>query len=228
MIQSSITQMFGLIGKDDEKINEFIPDYFVYTDGACSNNGRKNAVAGIGIFLGHDDPRNVFEIVEGKQSNNTAELTAIIKTWPIIKHDVLSGKKITIVSDSIYAIRCVSSYGEKCAQNFWNKEIPNKELVKIAFEIYHDQQNIQFMHIKAHTNNQDVHSLGNDGADMLANKAIGVESCPYDKPDKIYLTVPFAKKEEVKSMGGKWDAKKKKWFIYGNNEHKSHILDNFS
>jgi ribonuclease HI len=170
----------------------------------------------------------VFEIVEGKQSNNTAELTAIIKTWPIIKHDVLSGKKITIVSDSIYAIRCVSSYGEKCAQNFWNKEIPNKELVKIAFEIYHDQQNIQFMHIKAHTNNQDIHSLGNDGADMLANKAIGVESCPYDKPDKIYLTVPFAKKEEVKSMGGKWDAKKKKWFIYGNNEHKSHILDNFS
>jgi ribonuclease HI len=228
MIQSSIIQMFGLTDRNNEKNNEFIPDYFVYTDGACSNNGRTNALAGIGIFLGHDDPRNVFEIVEGKQSNNTAELTAIIKTWPIIKHDVLSGKKITIVSDSIYAIRCVSSYGEKCAQNFWNKEIPNKELVRVAYEIYKDNKNVEFTHIKAHTNKQDVHSLGNDGADMLANKAIGVESCPYDKPDKIYLTVPFAKKEEVKSMGGKWDAKKKRWFIYGNNPEKDTILSNYS
>ena len=47
----------------------FNPDYYVYTDGACSNNGRENAKAGIGIFLGQDDPRNVCEPVEGKQSN---------------------------------------------------------------------------------------------------------------------------------------------------------------
>ena len=122
-----------------EQCNE--SNYYVYTDGACSNNGQENAMAGIGIFLGQDDPRNVSELVEGKQSNNTAELTAIIKTWPIIKKDVLDGKKITIVSDSIYAIRCVSSYGEKCAQNCWKKDIPNKELVKVAYEIYKDNKN---------------------------------------------------------------------------------------
>lgn len=27
------------------------PDYFVYTDGSCINNGKPNAKAGIGIFL---------------------------------------------------------------------------------------------------------------------------------------------------------------------------------
>ena len=38
-------------------IDEFIPDYYIYTDGACSNNGRENAKAGIGIYFGKDDKR---------------------------------------------------------------------------------------------------------------------------------------------------------------------------
>jgi len=29
----------------------------VYTDGACSNNGRRNAQAGIGVWWGPNDPR---------------------------------------------------------------------------------------------------------------------------------------------------------------------------
>ena len=37
---------------------------------------------------------------------------------------------------------------------------------------------IKFVHIKAHTGKQDEHSLGNEGADELANKAIGNTSCP--------------------------------------------------
>ena len=200
-------------------------DYFVYTDGACSNNGRENAMAGIGIFLGQDDPRNVSQLVEGKQSNNTAELTALIKTWPIIEKDVLDGKKVTIVSDSIYAIRCVSSYGEKCAQNCWKKDIPNKELVKMAYEIYKDNKNINFMHIKAHTDNKDIHSIGNDGADRLANKAIGLDSCPYTSPEKIYLNVSYHEKDKVKALGGRWDPKKKKWYIFDDNVEKNNILE---
>ncbi len=210
-----------------ENENDFNPDYYVYTDGACSNNGRENAKAGIGIFLGQDDDRNVSELVEGKQSNNTAELIAIIKTWPIIKQDILNSKKVTIVSDSIYALRCVSSYGEKCSGQGWKKDIPNKDLVKIAFEIYHNQQNIQFMHIKAHTDNTDIHSLGNDGADKLANIAIGMNHCPYARPEKVYLNVSYQEKDKIKIMGGKWDAKKKKWFIHSDNVNKDRIIELF-
>ena len=214
-----------ILNIEDE--TDFNPDYYVYTDGACSNNGRENAKAGIGIFLGQDDQRNVSEPVEGKQSNNTAELIAIIKTWPIIKQDILNSKKVTIVSDSVYAIRCASSYGEKCSNQGWKKDIPNKYLVKIAFEIYHDQQNVQFMHIKAHTSNLDIHSLGNDGADKLANKAIGLEHCPYDKPEKVYLNISYQEKDKIKIMGGKWDAKKKKWFIHSDNVNKDRINELF-
>ena len=35
--------------------------YKVHTDGACSNNGRPNAKAGLGIYFGPDDPRNSSE-----------------------------------------------------------------------------------------------------------------------------------------------------------------------
>lgn len=157
------------------------PDYYVYTDGACSNNGKRNALAGIGIFFGIDDTRNISKKIEGKQTNNAAELTAIIETYTIIEKDVVNGKKIAIVSDSEYAIRCVSSYGEKCDKKGWKVDIPNKELVQHAYELYKDKQNIQFIHIRAHTNNTDIHSIGNDNADKLANIAIGLDTCPYLK-----------------------------------------------
>ena len=40
------------------KVVDFEPDYYVYTDGACSNNGKHNASAGIGIFFVTNDSRN--------------------------------------------------------------------------------------------------------------------------------------------------------------------------
>ena len=160
---------------------DFEPDYYVYTDGACSNNGKENAVAGIGIFFGTDDPRNLSQKIEGKQTNNAAELTAIIKTYPIIEADVREGKKIVIMTDSEYAIKCISTYGEKCYNQNWKKDIPNKELVKLAYESYKDWPNIRFIHIRAHTEKTDIHSIGNDGADKLANASIGLENCPYNK-----------------------------------------------
>ena len=162
-----------------ENTVEFTPDYYVYTDGACSNNGKSNASAGIGIFFGINDSRNLSQKIEGKQTNNTAELMAIIQTYHIIENDVIAGKKIGIVSDSEYAIKCVSSYGEKCHLAAWKKDIPNKELVKTVYELYKDKSNIRFIHIRAHTDNTDVHSIGNDNADKLANQAIGLEKCPY-------------------------------------------------
>jgi ribonuclease HI len=212
--------------KDDNSV--FNPDYYVYTDGACSNNGKDNALAGIGIFFGINDNRNISKKIEGKQTNNTAELSAIIETYHIIENDILNGKKIAIVSDSEYAIKCVSSYGEKCYKKCWNVDIPNKDLVKIAYEIYKDKLNIQFIHIKAHTNNTDIHSFGNDNADKLANIAIGLESCPYNTSTKIYLIIPFIKKDEIKKLGGVWDTNKKKWYVYENNKNIDKILTIFS
>jgi len=212
------------------KIGEstFEPDYYVYTDGACSNNGKENALAGIGIYFGENDTRNVSMKITGKQSNNTAELGAILQLYNIIDVDILSGKKIGIVSDSLYAIRCATSYGKKCEEKGWIEDIPNKDIVKEVYELYKDISNIQFLHIMAHTENTDIHSKGNDGADKLANKAIGLDECPYkDVKNRVYLVVPFIKKDLVKRLGGKWDVSKKQWYIYSNADNKEEVLSHF-
>ena len=185
--QNGMTSFFDKMNIEKKDVVKFNPDYYVYTDGACSNNGKKNALSGIGIFFGIDDNRNISKKIEGKQTNNTAELSAIIETYYIIENDIVNGKKIAIVSDSEYAIKCVSSYGEKCCKKNWNVDIPNKALVKTAYEMYKDKLNIQFIHVKAHTNNTDIHSLGNDNADKLANLAIQLESCPYNTSTKKIL-----------------------------------------
>jgi ribonuclease HI len=152
--------------------NDFIPDYYVYTDGACYNNGKANAKAGIGIFFDIDDERNISKRIEGKQTNNIAELTALVVLYPIIEEDIKQGKKIAIITDSEYAIKCVTTYGQKCDKKNWDVSIPNLDLVKEAYNIYRDIKNIKFIHIKAHTNNTDIHSVGNYHADNLANNAI--------------------------------------------------------
>ena len=107
--------------------------------------------------------------------------------------------------------------------------------MKTAYEIYKEKINktIQFIHIRAHTNKTDIHSIGNENADKLANKAIGFDQCPYStstaaKHRKLYFHVPFAKKDEMKKLGGLWDAGRKKWFIYENNNHKDEIMSIFT
>jgi len=199
---------------------EFKPDYYVYTDGACSNNGQEGAKAGIGVWFGEDDPRNVSRTIEGTQTNNAAELQAILTVAEIIRADMEAGKRVAIVSDSEYAIRCVTSYGAKCAEANWVKEIPNKDLVRSCYETYEGNPSVQFLHVMAHTDFTDRHSVGNAGADKLANKAIGLEGCPYGggggaavSADNVYLNVPFAKKDEAKALGAKWDVGKRKWYV---------------
>ena len=148
-------------------------DYFVYTDGSCFNNGNIESLAGIGIYFDENSTKNVSKLIEStnKQSNNSAELMAIIEAYEIIKND-LNSKKICIFTDSEYSIKCATSYGEKCNSNNWIKNIPNKELVKQIYNIYSSNNNLMLKYIKAHTNLQDIHSIGNANADKLAYSAI--------------------------------------------------------
>lgn len=152
---------------DDDRDNDRT---YVYTDGSCLHNGYKNASAGIGIFFGPGDPRNVSTTIEGKQTNNTAELTALVVAYSILEKEIQQGMPITLVSDSEYAIRCVTSYGRKCETTSW-PDIPNRELVQRAYGLYRDKSNVQFLHVKAHTGKQDLHSRGNAQADLLAGQA---------------------------------------------------------
>lgn len=80
----------------------------VYTDGACSANGRTAAKAGIGVYWGDDHHLNVSEPVSGRATNNCGEIQAATKA---IKQAVDNGiEKLTINTDSQFLINAVTKW----------------------------------------------------------------------------------------------------------------------
>jgi len=214
-----------------EEANNFIEEYsnrlYVYTDGACINNGSKNARAGIGIYFSKDNPMNISKELKGDNlTNNIAELIAVIEAIKLIQDKKIKDK--IIVTDSEYVIKCATTYGKKLEDREWkqkkDKPIPNLELVKELYELT-NEFNIKYKHIQAHTDNKDRHSIGNYYADLFANKSIN-NDLPKEvktKP-KIYLKVTYQQKDEAKALGARWDATKKQWYIFEDNKNKEELL----
>lgn len=56
----------------------------IYTDGACTNNGKASAKAGVGVFFGPDDELNVSEKLSGEtQTNQRAEQTGVLRAMQL-------------------------------------------------------------------------------------------------------------------------------------------------
>jgi ribonuclease HI len=89
----------------------------VYTDGSCLSNGKGDgvAVAGIGVFFGDGDVRNLAEPLAGaRQTNQRAEITAAIRAL-----ELLHGTRgdVEIRTDSHYVIKgiiCIIYSSRKC------------------------------------------------------------------------------------------------------------------
>jgi ribonuclease HI len=226
-----IYKKFAIEEEAKQFLEEFAETIYVYTDGACHNNGSKNAKAGIGIYFSKDNPNNVSEKLEGENlTNNIAELTAAIKAINIIKKMDIKNK--IIVTDSEYVIKCATSYGDKMAKKEWltskNVPPPNVELVKKIYELT-NKYNIKYRHITAHTDKKDRHSVSNYYADKLANECIIDKSREAKEPSlhKIYLNVPYSEKDKAKEKGARWDAGKKKWYINDNNPNKTELISTY-
>ncbi|KAM8832282.1 ribonuclease H1 isoform 2-T2 [Spinachia spinachia] len=89
----------------------------VYTDGCCSNNGQKGARAGIGVYWGHDHPLNVAEPLQGRQTNQRAEVQAACKALEQAKENNI--KKLVLYTDSKFTINGVTSWVKNWKLNGW-------------------------------------------------------------------------------------------------------------
>jgi ribonuclease HI len=211
----------------------------IYIDGSCIHNGSPNAIAGYGVYFKHNDERNEYARVVGKQTNNTGELTAFIRAVEIMYNELnrpQSTSKINIYTDSEYVIKCAGPYSAKLSKNDWKntegKIPPNIKLIQRIYEIYKPfKKRISIHHVKAHTGLDDEHSVGNAEADRLANLAVGVvagaasdcidttlisnikESPTYSKH---YINVKYEFKDAIKKLGAKWDLRCSKWYYEDN------------
>ena len=115
--------------------------------------------------------RNVSEPLKGRfQTNNRAELTAVLRALQIIPES----RDATIISDSKYTIDCVQIWAKQWMKNGWrnsnNQDVDNKILIgKILNHISaRETKNVKtdFKWVKGHAMNQ-----GNIEADRLATQA---------------------------------------------------------
>uniref|UniRef100_A0A0K2UL81 Ribonuclease H n=1 Tax=Lepeophtheirus salmonis TaxID=72036 RepID=A0A0K2UL81_LEPSM len=138
-----------------------------FTDGACSNNGRIGARAGIGVFFGINSGKNISQPVSrNNQTNNSAEIQAISQAIKRVKDDGL--RKIVIYSDSKFAINSVEDWIPKWKKNGWKKSCGGHVKNKNDFcelEDIKEGMTVKFIHVRGHKGIK-----GNECADKLARK----------------------------------------------------------
>ncbi|XP_065161243.1 ribonuclease H1 [Atheta coriaria] len=144
-------------------------DYIVvYTDGACPNNGKGGAKAGIGVWFGENHPLNVGKPCPGnRQTNNAAEILACAEACKIAEMNDLA--KIQINTDSKFVIDCVTKWMPNWKRNNWKtaagKDVINKEELLILEKNANILNDVKYKHVNGHAGIQ-----GNEGADQLAVK----------------------------------------------------------
>ena len=183
-----IEQLQNKLSKYVDK-NKIVDDSIkVFTDGSCSNNGQENAKAGIGIYFSDDDIRNVSERIEGEQTNNNAELNAIVRVFDVCKNIIEKNKNITIYTDSKYSISCFMEWSNQWVDNDWKNKngdvIKNKQVIIDGYNLFKKYKNVKLEYVKAHTNNMDELSVGNRMADKLAKESLKYDDTNKDLNDK--------------------------------------------
>ncbi|KAI2685668.1 hypothetical protein DTO013E5_7977 [Penicillium roqueforti] len=140
----------------------------IYTDGSSLRNGTPLASAGVGVYFGPGDARNVSEPLKGsRQTNQRAELTAILRAIDIAPRH----RDVTIITDSRYSIDCVTVWFINWRRNNWmtrdKKPVENKDLVESILIKIEERNDLKvktlFEWVKGH--NKDT---GNEEADKLA------------------------------------------------------------
>lgn len=143
----------------------------VYTDGSSRGNGKQGAQAGVGVWYGHDDPRNVSRSLPGSvQTNQRAELTAVYDALNQGLRDKPS--ELVIKTDSKYAISSNTEWARTWEKNNYTNSqgepVKNQDLIKesqsIMKQLGESGTKVTFEHVRGHSN---VH--GNEMADSLAN-----------------------------------------------------------
>lgn len=138
----------------------------VYTDGCCSGNGKSRARAGIGVYWGPNHPLNVADRLEGRQTNQRAELQAACKALEQAKEKNM--KKLVLYTDSKFTINGVTSWVKNWKLNGWRLKsggpIINKDdFVKL--DRLNAELEVVWLHIPGHAGYR-----GNEEADRLSRE----------------------------------------------------------
>ncbi|CAG2179571.1 unnamed protein product, partial [Oppiella nova] len=138
--------------------------FVIYTDGACTKNGRRGARGGIGAHFPARPDRDISEPLEGRQTNNRAEIWAAVRALEAAK--AMGELRVDIKTDSKFMMQAVNEWSPKWRRNGWKTstgaDVINKEDF-LELERVSQGMDVQWTKVRAHSG-----VAGNERADQLA------------------------------------------------------------
>lgn len=161
----------------------------VFTDGACSNNGRPTAKAGFAAwFPEHPELSRKGRVPDDQsQTNQRAELSGIREAFVILDEKGHYDEDVVIYTDSDYSINCLTKWISGWMKKGWKtsegKDVLHQDLLKDVYSRLSKFKSHRFVHVRAHTGKEDDLSKNNDIVDRMARATID---------DTVSLTPPPA------------------------------------
>jgi ribonuclease HI len=151
----------------------------VYTDGACSKNGKKDAKASWAFYLPEHRQLSKAERVPDNQlqTNQRGELTAISEAVKAIEIAFPPGETdLKIFTDSEYSKNCLTKWLSTWIGNNWmtsqGKDVAHRDLIEETVNRLSKFKSYNFTHVKAHTGGVDELSRNNHIVDRMATQVL--------------------------------------------------------
>lgn len=153
----------------------------VYTDGACSKNGKKDAEAAWAFYFPeHKSLSNAQRVpVDQPQTNQRGELMAIAEAVKVAEMSFpLLETELKIHTDSMYSKSCLTTWLPSWIRNNWKTsqggDVQHRDLIEDTANRLSRFKSFNIQYVKAHTGGVDEHSKCNHIVDRMAVKVL----CP--------------------------------------------------
>lgn len=156
----------------------------IFTDGACSDNGKRTAKAGYGVHV-YEKPEHDISLrllPNDQQTNNRAELYAIQTALDLVDRYgsdwFQSYTEIYIWSDSEYSIHSLTKWAKGWRSNNWKKKdggvIQNIDIIRPIYDRLLRMPRVSLHHVRGHqeSRRKEFPYNGNFRADTLATKSL--------------------------------------------------------
>lgn len=171
----------------------------MFTDGACSHNGRPGAKAGYAVwFPDHTDLSESARIPSGQpQTNQRAELMAIARAVVILDEKGFHDVDIIVYTDSEYSINCLTKWIPGWVSRNWKTsaggDVLHRDLIEETSKRLSKFKSHRFVHVRAHTGETDDLSKNNDVVDRMARGTIDetIRDVPVAATDVLFEGCPL-------------------------------------
>lgn len=171
----------------------------VFTDGACSSNGKPGAKAGYAVWFPDHQSISMSQKVPASepQTNQRAELSAIHQATLVLEENGFHDEDIVIYTDSDYSINCLTKWITGWVSRGWKTsaggDVLHRDLIEDTSKRLSKFKSYRFIHVRSHTGGEDDLSKNNDIVDRMARATIddSVRVIPAPAQDVLFEGCPL-------------------------------------